>query len=410
MAKFKKKRITEDLASKTLGELRKRGNLTEGWEILNYNGRPRAKAVGYYSYGDIRTDLAPEKTSEFRTTDGQVITDKFFWPKQLGCEIDLADFYVDENGTFQHPLYGFHIKKLVEITQYPFYNQDRVIAILVRFSSNLILNPKEPDAVVFIECWSHFDDYDTITYDSPSEAFKIPLTAGTLWTGQFEDKSAHIGKNFIILPFGYCYDEAMEERDKFTTEEWNQLCTKNATKWSKIIQDFLEGNEATAVEATESETASDDQNAKADSNGQNANPINTQGKDTTENVTPPVNPAEPSLTIPSLTQWQERQRAALRDRFLRESHIRLCEESECILQERDDQNGVQIYQIAPPDSRTDSVTDTGLFTEMICINGIWYCVTNFLYCRKHYAAFLKFLRAVEKEDLEIRTKIDELDQ
>lgn len=313
-------------------------------------------------FQDYRTDLIAGKLK--LTVSGRTITSRHIWPKDLKLSIEADGFHTDENGQVMHPLLGHPMKRLIVATNYPFHNPDHVVAIPIRYisdkGSSHLINPSNPNAVLFIETWTFFDPYDTAKYSTASAAFNIidVDAAGILWSEQIYDVDHQIGRNFIILPFGYCHYIAFKGA-RYTTEEWVSFYAKYSDEWKRLIQDYFDG-------------------------------INQD-----EILPDPKTFDESNIMGFSLEEWQTNLRNSWRQKFLSRQNIDIIKHNEeAFLEET--QNGVILRIITEP-SLTEEKANQNIDTEYECFNGIRYTLHRYSYCCSHYQKFINKLAEIQSD-------------
>lgn len=244
MARFRKMRINTQEAKRLLGL---------DWEITTI-GRPMARLMLGQALNEPIRDYKigvccwPEMTENIPLLRDNYVLFKLLWPRSLGCLVDLADFYWNNRMKPLNPLNGFHIPELIGATKFPFHFPERVRAIPFRFceivthvGTGIKVGVDTPEAVIFVECWSHLDDYDTSRFRSPHMAFAVPHCCGALQSYSFEIQVDNIGCNLIILPLGFEYVPELED-DRLTghVPEREQLylkkCPEVAGNPEKILR------------------------------------------------------------------------------------------------------------------------------------------------------------------------------
>lgn len=314
------------------------------------------------SHDDYRTDLV--NTQSVIEVQGKTFTDRHFWPTELECRLKPTSFYANADSHPVHPLLGYPIRRLIEITGYPFHNPDRVVAIPVRCPStnhlkfdpdhpSCDINPNEPNAVLFIETWTYLDPFDKSEYRRADQAFAITDTVGVIWSKQVNCINDQVGKNFIILPYGYRHYLALGDFHQFTVNEWCNFYYQYAEKWDQIIHDFFHNGES--------------------------------NQDTLK------------IKLPSskFEDWQEELRELWRPKFLSPKNLEIIQHS-CEAFFEETSNGLKLYTM--PDIATPKFAcDKSLNETYEMINYSWYRVTEFNYCQKHYRRYIGMLSSLQND-------------
>lgn len=319
-------------------------------------------------FRDYRSDLVTDKIEHL--VSGHPIVDNYIWPIDFKVEVEANSFYVNENGQIPNPLIGHPNKRLIEATAYPFHNPDKVVAIPIRYTpdktNTCLINPGHPNAVLFIETWTYFDRYDTTKYSTACEAFRIidADAPGILWSKQINSVDDKIGKNFIILPYGYHHHITLKDY-QYTAAEWASFYAKYSNEWKKLIQNYFDGID----------------------------------QDTPQ--TPEI--ADESTTMELIRNWQAKLCDDWRGKFLSRKNLEIIKHSEeAFLQEV--KNGVVLYVIAKP-SITEKQTKQSADTDYEYINNVYYVIYRYTFCRSHYKAFINRLKSLQT-DFGINKDID----
>lgn len=331
MAKYTRKTLNREDAKAILGE---------AWEFAISDGRDGASFFSYTDDPDIYPGLYhfDENEATLICEEGEIeVKNQPLWP-HWDCRIDLTNFYTDGNN-IPHPLAGFYIPELIEATNYPFHNKERVRAILARneYNSLLIINHRVPNVVIFVETWSHYDELAQSSQCSPETEFRLYDGSG-LSTTQLSSAENHIGKNFIIMPLGYNHGKPTTVGD--------------VERWKGIIQRFLNGE-------TAPEEATNDANSP-----ENALSV-------TDNA------ATVAAKADYFAEFQRNLAEKYRDEFLSTANVSKAAEHEAYLGEAEDKNGALLYTVATEFESVDALQ------HYETINGVSYLVRRYNYCQAH---------------------------
>ena len=405
MARFRKMRIDVKKAEWLLGER---------WDITT-KSRPvatlRLVAPLNEPIRDYRTDIHnwPEMTANAPMLKDYHILFELLWPSGLHCSVDLADFYWDDQMNPLNPLSGFHIPELVKATGYPFHFPERVRAIPCQFdghNSRVKVGVSTPNGVIFVECWSHFDEYDTSRYSDPSSAFRAPHIHGALRSYHFEHQWKKMGCNFVILPFGFEYvRDSIDSRR--TNSERTQLYLQNAPKWQGILQRFFDGDDAETDDATETSTAATSPVPTVSATDEAAAEALEDFDDTADSDNAKNSPGDATddtdmTKDPGFAEWLQDRQTKWHDLFWSDLVRSMLKECSVFLSETG--YGVQLYTVANADTMYDDryAYMNRSFKE---IDGVWYQIESFAYCQKHYVALLERLGELQGELAQVDEKI-----
>lgn len=362
----------------------------------------------------------PEMSAGNAVLEQHGVIFEMLWPRNLRCEVDLTKFHWNNKIKPQHPLNGFYIPELVEATKLPFHFPERVRVIPIRFEfdmSRVQVETDKPDGAIFVECWSHYDEYDKHKYRNAYAAFRFvsSLYHGMIENSIFENKELHIGCNFIILPMGYEYVAELENGIRIGNyPKREKLYTENTPKWLEILKKFFDGDDmetenatevsATTTPMTPTVSATDEAVAEAladfddvgDSDGADYADDSMSGKgDTEENTSGRMIDDDADLTQdPAFAQWLQDRQTKWRDIFYSDLIQNMLKSCSAFLSETD--HGVQLYTVADTDVSYDD-RGTYMNRNFKRIGDVWYQIEDFTYCQKHYLALLKRLNKLQSE-------------